>query len=58
MASDVEEEKTTVLHDGRTTKDKSLEEPVVVDKVNEETYCLYFPEDQKVAEATREEFKA
>ena len=28
-----------------------------VDKFNEETYRLYFPDDQEVAEVSREEFK-
>ena len=39
------------------TKNEKWWTGVVVDKVNQETYRLYFPDDQELAEVTREEFK-
>ena len=39
------------------TKNEKWWTGVVVDKVNQETYRLYFPDDQELAEVTREKFK-
>ena len=49
-------EKAKVLYN-EGTKNEKWWTGVVVDKVNQETYRLYFPDDQELAEVTREEFK-
>ena len=56
MGSDVLGEKAKVLY-YEWTKNEKWWIGVVVDKDNEETYRLYFPDDQEVAEVSRQEFE-